>query len=369
MNIYIDLQRQCCYAGFYMMRQIPRFIVLIATTPLFALAISLIPTNSAGAAPHPPHISPASPTSSNTSDAVDRDLIQGLWVWHYEAYSTPEAREKLLSFCQRHGYNRILLQVHLNPDTSSLRVRNPEALTTLIADSAHRGIVVEALDGAKDMAMRKNQPRTLAILDAVLKFNRTLPKHARLAGIHYDIEPYIMEQWKQGGPTRHIIMRDLLEFYTEVKRRLAEDANGLTLAADIPFWYDNKVEPDDHCMIEYNGQTKNIQQHIQDICDYVGIMSYRRHATGPNSVTNVIENELAYAQQIGKFITPALETIKLDESPTISFYGLPASQYEATRQTVIELLQNHPGFGGILTHSYRGVSQLFETANQNDDSH
>lgn len=290
--------------------------------------------------------------------------IQGLWVWRFEWMSTPEAREELLSFCESHGYNLILMQVHLDKKAQPMTFRDPDAMRALVVDAAQRGIKVEALDGAKDMALEENWPTTLAILDTVLAFNATLPDDAKLAGIHYDIEPYILPAWKQGGETRMKIMQDLLAFYTQARTRLDEAGPGMTLSSDIPFWYDNKIDEGDSCVLEFNGQTKNLHQHIQDLCDYVGIMSYRRSATGSNSVTHVVQAELDYAEQIGKFITPALETIELKDVPQITFYGQPAEQFWATHAEVIDTLKDRPGFGGMLTHCYRGMRDLTAAADE-----
>lgn len=287
--------------------------------------------------------------------------IQGLWVWQERWYAQPDQRAALLDFCDRHGFNRLLVQVHLDHANGRPAFRHPDGYRALVIDAAARGIAVEALDGAKDMAMRENWPRTLAILDAILAFNRTLPDDARLAGIHYDIEPYIMDAWEQSDAQRQAIMLDLLAYYDEAKKRLAEDGAGLTLAADIPFWYDNKTEPGDSCVVAYNGRTKNLHQHIQDICDYIGIMSYRRSATGDNGVVQVVQSEIDYAAEIGKVVTPALETIELKDVPQITFFGATPEEFWRVHNEVRAALGDHPGFGGMLTHSYRGARELFDS--------
>ncbi len=239
------------------------------------------------------------------SAATKEDLIQGLWAWRFEWYATPEARDEMLSFCEEYGYNLILMQVHLDKDSDPMVFRDPEAMRALVVEAAARGIKIEGLDGAKDMALEKNWPRTLQILDAVLTFNETLPDDAKLAGMHYDIEPYIMPEWKVGGESRLKIMQDLLNFYVLAREQIDARGQGMIMATDIPMWYDNKTADDDNCILEFNGETKNLHQHLQDLHDYTGIMSYRRHATGHNSVLYHVENELAYAEKIGKKITPA----------------------------------------------------------------
>lgn len=287
--------------------------------------------------------------------------IQGLWVWRGRWITKPADRAELVAFCKRLGINRLLVQgSFIAGAEGNPTLEFPSELRALIVDAATQGIAVEALDGARDMAVRENWPQTLAKLDALLAFNRTLPVGAKLAGIHYDIEPYLMKEWKQGAAQRQTLMLDLLAFLDEAKKRIAQAGSQLTLAADIPFWYDNKTELGDSCLVEYNGQAKNLHQHIQDLCDYVGVMSYRRRATGGNSVEQIIENEINYAAQIGKFVVPALETIELKDDPQISFFGSTPEEFWKAHNQVRAALDQHPAFGGMFTHSYSGMRDLYD---------
>ena len=288
----------------------------------------------------------------------DAAEIRGMWVWKSEWFRTSEARAELLAFCEEHGLNRLLVQVHLDNDKAEPTLAFPEEFKALAVEAAEVGIAMEALDGAKDMAVAANQPRTLKILDLIFGMNADLPESAKLKGVHYDIEPYLMPEWKAGDEQRQVIMHDLLTYYVEAKRRIRAEGSGMVLSSDIPFWYDGKNTPGDDCTIEFDGQTKNLHQHIQDICDYVGIMSYRRAAVGRNSVTSVIEAELAYAQEIGKKVTPALETVELKDVPQITFYGTSPEALWEQYDLVIDTLEGQPGFGGILLHCYRGVRDL-----------
>jgi hypothetical protein len=244
-----------------------------------------------------------------------------MWVWSAEWINTHQAQDALLDFCNRNGINLMLVQIHEVKDAPAYTIRYPNELARLISEAAKRGITVEALDGAKDMALSENQARTLSILDAIIDLNQSLPEGKRFTGIHYDIEPYIMPGWKEGPASRMVIMRDLLDYYSLARKKLNERGSDMLLACDIPMWYDVKTDPDDNCILEYNGETKNLHQHVQDICDYIGIMSYRTHAIGPNSFTEHVENELVYAESIGKRVCFALEVSELEKTPQITFYG------------------------------------------------
>ncbi|HCD34349.1 MAG TPA: hypothetical protein DER01_18205 [Phycisphaerales bacterium] len=282
--------------------------------------------------------------------------IQGIWIWRFDTIADPIKRQELLDFCQSQHINRLLVQMHMTKGNDQLR--DAAALTALITQAADRNIAVEALEGDPAMAEKANQPNTLKRLEVILAFNQTLPDGKKMVGLHYDIEPYILPQWKKGGDTRLAIMRNLLDFAHLARKQLIAQQPPMTLSFDIPFWYDHKVSDKDNCILTYNDQTKNFYQHILDVSDYIGIMSYRTKAQGSNGVLKHVQSELDYARKIGKTIVPALETIELKSSPTITFFGKPASEFWIEHNKVRQALADDPAFGGMFTHSYRGLKDL-----------
>jgi len=286
--------------------------------------------------------------------------LEGLWVWNEHYVTDPEQQDELLSFCQRESINLILLQVHYPNDSQPIVINQPHRYAELIAKAADLGIRVEALDGEKSMALAENQSRTLAVLQAILDLNNTMPPGKRFSGVHYDIEPYLLEDWSDPD-RRVVIMKDLLDYYAQAGERVHRTDPNMTLACDIPFWFDTQTSEDGLPLAaEFAGVTKPIQQHIQDLCDYVGIMSYRREAVGPNSITGLVADELAYAKQIGKVIFPAVETGEYPPLPTISFYGQPASLFNKNFSLAWQTLEDDPGFGGMLIHCYPYIRDILE---------
>ena len=329
---------------------LPALLLLLAGLALPAL---LTP---AAAAETPPDKRRPTHTAAPTTG------IQGLWVWREQWVRTAEQRAALIAFCRTHGYNRLLVQIHRIKTDGPPQLEYPDQLADLIARAAAHGIAVEALDGGPTLGLAHKHERTLANLEAVLAFNRTLPEGKRLVGIHLDIEPYLLDEWDADDATRQAIMRQMLTLYDKIRQRVDQEPGDLLFAADIPFWYDNKTEPGDNCLVEHNGQTKNLHKHIQDVCDYVGIMSYRRKAVGRNAVLELVQEELAYAKQIGSTITPALETTRIADVPQITFYGTSPVQFWRVHEQVRAGLADHPAFGGILTHSYHGMRELYHSA-------
>ena len=284
--------------------------------------------------------------------------LRGMWVWRPESIETPEARTTLINTATQYGFNRLLLQIHYVPGSVAAgkpQIRNPEAIRALLSDAAAKFIFVEALDGGADMALATNYTKGFANLDAIIAFDAALPTDARFVGIHYDIQPYTLPAWKTAD--RGAIMVEYLTFLSTVKTKVNMTAPHWTVACDIPFWYGLKNSPTDTCIVEFNGQTKNLQDHIQDLTDYVGVASYRRHVMGANSVLSVTDGQLNYAKKIGKTICPSFEIGELKETPTITFFGTPPSDFWTQNKLLEDLLKDNPAFGGVLVHSYEHLHE------------
>jgi hypothetical protein len=130
----------------------------------------------------------------------------------------------------------------------------------------------------------------------------------------------------------------------------------MELSVDIPFWWD---KPD--LKIEFRGQTKLFSQHVQDLTDSVTLMSYRRD---PEEVKRIVEDERAYAVKFGKQVLPGLLHSKAHNpaEASLSFYGLPTSEYLRVRHELEGWASNQPGIGGVMHHHYGSLSNCLESA-------
>ncbi len=277
----------------------------------------------------------------------------GMWVWDREDIATAEERARLLAFCQTHGINRLLVQIYYDRADDGYTVAIPDAYRSLIADASATGIVIEALDGAAEAAFAENRANTLAHIRAILEFNRTQPRSARFAGIHLDIEPYTSDRWKAGEV--QAVIREFLETATAIRDVVHASDSTLTVAYDIPSWFDQPTFD-----IEHAGTRKPFSQHIQDLSDFVGIMSYRTSATGPNSAADIASDELAYGAKIDRPVYLSLETVPLPDEPSITFHGRPRGEYVATIRELAAFRASDPARGGILLHYYRTIRPLLE---------
>lgn len=286
----------------------------------------------------------------------------GMWVWRGEPVFEAQARQELIDFCKKYGITRLFVQVRFDPVGDGYRLRDPQAWSALLGLATKAGIRVEALDGAGDMGFAQNRADTLKRLDAVLAFQKSQPQSARFSAVHYDIEPYVTERWKSGD--RQTVALELLETLQQIYAKTKAADPSLRVINDIPFWYSGREE----LKVPFNGEAKYLDEHVQDLSDSVGIMSYRTKMLGSNSTAEISKEELAYAQKIGRPLYLSLETISLSEAPQISFHGRGGEALIAAVRELHEGMKHHPGFGGINLHTYRAVRPMLEEAGKATDA-
>jgi hypothetical protein len=237
-------------------------------------------------------------------------------------------------------------------DSGQPILQDAEALKDLILLAGQHNITTAALRGHPKMFFSKNHERALRELRAVIAFNDTLPEDMRLKGIKYDVEPYCAKDWKAEGTTLEAAMRDYLAFLVKARTVLRKEAPRLWLATDVPFWWDK-----DEFVLDFEGERKRYNEHVQDLTDFIVIMSYRRSAY---EVLNSVEVERKYAKRIHKVIYLSLETIKLKQDPHISFWGLPNEALWKVVPQLMEAAEGDPAIGGVMLHCYRGLVEKLD---------
>ncbi len=289
----------------------------------------------------------ATPMSSNAEPAKGL----GMWVWSNSSFSTREARQQLVDFCVKHRIRHLDVHVKMSRDSDKPILQDAEAFKDLILLAGQYNITTAALRGHPKMFLSKNHDRTLRELRAIIAFGETLPGDAQLKGIKYDVEPYCEKDWRAEGTTIGDAMRDYLAFLLKARSVLNEEASRLWLAADIPFWWDK-----DEFILEFEGERKRYNEHVQDLTDFIVIMSYRRSV---REVLASVEGERKYAERIHKVIYPSLETIQLQQDPHISFWGVPNEEFWKVIPQLLKAAEGNPAIGGVMIHCYRGLVEKF----------
>jgi len=278
----------------------------------------------------------------------------GMWVWSSSSFSTQEARQQLVQFSVKHRITHLDVHVRMTQDSINPVLKDAEAFKQLIALAGQYNITIAALRGNPKMFFSENHERTLRELQAIVAFSKTLPEDTLFKGIKYDVEPYCTKEWKSGRTPLYPMMHDYLILLRKARSFLDKEAPHLWLAADTPFWWDK-----DRFALEFEGKRKQFNEHVQDVTDFITVMSYRRSS---RMVLDCVEDERRYAQRIKKVVFPSLETVNLKEDSHVSFWGVPNEEFLKVVPELLEVADRDPAIGGVMIHCYRS---LFEKLTNN----
>src|SRR4029079_9234145 len=122
-----------------------------------------------------------------------------------------------------------------------------------------------ALAGDPSHTRARNHDRVMARVDALLEFNRTHGPEASFSGLHLDIEPHGLPEWKKADDRERCrLLTEFVELNAKVVERLDARAprqrihpRQLVYGADITFWLDqDKADGTARYPVTFRGVTK-----------------------------------------------------------------------------------------------------------------
>jgi hypothetical protein len=265
---------------------------------------------------------------------------RAVWVWQGQVVSDTAWRAAFLAFARDKNLTAAYIYAY------DLLPGQEAAFQEFLALA---GLQVECLAGDPSWALTENHENVLSFVRAVVAFAQTLPPGSNLAGIHLDVEPYVLPEWKTDQAA---VITQYLEMLEASHQALA--GSGLRLIVDTPFWFDT-------ISAEYGGRTRPLNQHVQDITDRVVLMDYRDVAEGDDGIIQHAAVEMLYAAQIGRQVVIGVETNDVAPEPEkVTFYEEGQQAMEDALAAVLETYGGNPAFGGIAIHDYLGYERLPE---------
>jgi hypothetical protein len=296
---------------------------------------------------------------------VNKQRDRAMWLWEESSYNlvyNKGSRRVLESMTQdtKTFNSRPIRTIYLGVDryynTDMVEDLRPQ-LRDLMSWAHANGYQVYALiaGGTRPPflgGLERYRPHAVHEMEKVLNYNLSSAPDERFDGVNVDIEPYIYgPEYSTRSPWIQVQWLDTLR--TLIDRRDAS-GTGLVFGPAMPIWLDGET-------VTWRGATKTMQEHFQDMSDYVSLMDYRDTAA---AIIRDASTEMAYADKIGKpnSVYIGVETIDLVEvggDPAwVTFHEEGRSGEETELAKVYSAFANSPAFGGIAMHHYDSIMDL-----------
>ena len=294
-------------------------------------------------------VPPAEPDENAKPPAEPKP--KSMWIWHTNDLLYPregDPQQELFDFCKEQNIDTVWLQllyafeprVSLGPPSDQTRLdaqrvrcelTDPHLFREFIRRAHAQGIKVFALDGYPEYCQKEYHHLPLAIVDAIIAFNKDAPPEERFDGIHFDNEPHLLIGWSDWR-RRERILEEFLELNAECQRRVREQSD-MTFGVDIPFWWQENEPGTErpNGLVTFRGVRKPASYHCIDILDDVGIMNYRDAADGADGLIAHGQDLLIYGDTVNKAkIYMGVETFKYEPMTIWLAVGMPKRQYSRT---------------------------------------
>lgn len=253
------------------------------------------------------------------------------WIWN--ARILPAHTEEIVAFAKQNEIN--LIYVHVEPTTVS-----PQVYRDFIRTAKRASIQVEALGGDPNWALAANRGSIGDLVSWVKAFNHSAKPDERFQGIHVDIEPYLLAEWKKDqDAVVEQWMKNVVYLVAETKKD-----SDLLVGADLPFWIDSVIVP---------GEKEKVSNWMVERLDSITLMAYRNHAMGQNGIIDIVHRVVADAdsRKSGSVVV-GVNILESKEGANTSFHADGTVEMEKQLAILQEELAKNPSFAGSAIHDY-----------------
>lgn len=146
------------------------------------------------------------------------------WVWSPDAWQAQP--ERVLELVSRYDIKLLFLTVPVADGA----VTEPAALADFIRRTSRLGVSVWAVDGDPRMIVPDQHAPTVTRVQAYRAYNGAVDADARLRGVQFDIEPYLLPEYESAQQQWDLRL-------AELAKRLRTAAGPLQFELVVPFWW------------------------------------------------------------------------------------------------------------------------------------
>jgi hypothetical protein len=151
------------------------------------------------------------------------------WVWDRSEWR--ERGDALIDWAAAQGLGEVFVTVPL----LDARVAEPEALAAFVRRAGARGVAVTAVEGDPHMVLPDQHAPSSARARAYAAYNAGAEPAARLKGMQFDVEPYLL-------PATVLDPAQRDRRFLELAAALRQASGSMPLEFVVPFWWDSKRE-------------------------------------------------------------------------------------------------------------------------------
>lgn len=251
--------------------------------------------------------------------------VKATWLWNPWIIYSDEAGT--LAFLESKDVNKVYVQVDADIPTG--------VYENFIEKAGAAGMAIYALDGASDWVAPKGFTKQNQLMSWLSTYQQEAEHNQKFAGVHLDVEPYLYSGWNTNRAATVKAYQSLL-----TKAKTSTASLNLPLEADLPFWFDE---------IPYNNTYGKgvLAEWVIANTHSVTLMAYRDSAA---MITELVKNEIAYADKYSKSVVIGVETGQTDEGDNISFYEEGETFMTSELAAVTAHYAGTNGFGGVAVH-------------------
>lgn len=205
-----------------------------------------------------------------------RQARRGTWVWTAADWQADGAA--LVAWARREQLAELFIAV----PQDERGIKDPAALSSFVTRAHAAGIAVWSVDGDPHMVLVREQRNAMRHAAAYAAYNARVPPAARLDGVQFDVEPYLLPGYDSESP-------EWDSRYLKLAQALRNAVGKLRLELVVPYWWASK---------------QPLLDGLSKAADGLVVMNYR---TDPGEIYRFAVPWLDWAARYHKRVRIALE--------------------------------------------------------------
>lgn len=220
--------------------------------------------------------------------SAQRQASRATWIWRPGDWI--DNGPALLDWAAAQGMSTLFVTVPLKDGAA---VRAPELLADFVRAAGSRNIQVYSVDGDPHMVLAAELPAVVKRAQAYAAYNAAAAPDARLAGVQFDVEPYLLPEGVLAAAKRDARYLAMAQALRAALDGAAAPAR-LQLEFVVPFWWGGK---------------RALLDALAPFADALAVMDYR---TDPAQIADFARPFLDWAGTHGRRARIALEAGAID---------------------------------------------------------